>query len=83
MLASGLESIKLPDLPPSPFAGASERSQAAVDGANAAFEASDLLKQLRERSAANRDKCATVYADTSVVRSVHTCRGWLQTHIGK
>lgn len=54
-LARGLESVDLPDLAP-PAAAQPTAQAAKLAAADAAFEASPLLKELRERSDANRAK---------------------------
>ena len=53
--ARGLESIELPPMPTASGDGAAA-SRAALAGADASFQESDLLKELKEKSEANRDK---------------------------
>jgi len=53
--AAGIESVKLPFLPDS--AGSAEAAKAKIDKAASDFENSDFLKNLRDRSEQNREKC--------------------------
>ena len=58
--AAGLESIPSPIFPdgPGPPSQAAEAIKSKAEAAAEAFEKSDFLKGLREKSDLNRDKCA-------------------------
>ena len=58
--AAGLESIPSPIFPngPGPASQAAEAIKSKAEAAADAFEKSDFLKGLREKSELNRDKCA-------------------------
>ena len=71
--AAGLESVPSPIFPdgPGPPSKAAEAIRSKAEAAAAAFEKSDFLRGLREKSDLNRDKCAFPRMLTEISAILH------------